>query len=262
MKSFGAALWSEGLKVRKSSVFWITLIFFVFISVMMGFLMLVSKHPELAGESDIISTKASLIGKANWPSYFNLLLQLVLTVGLLGSGMVFSWVYGREFADHVVKDLLALPVTRSCIVLSKLLITFLWSLLLYFILYALGIISGLFVGLDGWTGKAFIQFTILFTGSSLLNLLLSTPVAFIASFSRGYLLSIGYLILTLIVTQFIFVAIPGIAFYIPWAIPALFARIAGPDVAAPDTVSYMVLAFTSFLGLAGTIAWWKWADQK
>jgi ABC-2 type transport system permease protein len=262
MKGFEAALWSEILKVRKSKVFWITLMFFAFISVMLGFLMLVSKHPELAGQSEMISTKASLIGKANWPSYFNLLLQMVLTVGLLGSGIVTSWVFGREYTDRVVKDLLALPVTRSCIVLSKALVTVLWSLLLFLILYVLGIISGLVVGLEWWTSNAVRQFTILFTGSSLLTLLLSTPVAFIASFSRGYLLSIGYIILTLIITQFIFVGIPGIASYIPWAIPALFARIAGPDVAPPGVVSYMVLGLTSLLGLAGTIAWWKWADQK
>jgi ABC-2 type transport system permease protein len=61
----------------------------------------------------------------DWHSYFELLLQLVLGFGLLGFGVVSSWVFGREYVDRAVTDLLARPIHRSTIVMSNL------SLLLY-----------------------------------------------------------------------------------------------------------------------------------
>jgi ABC-type transport system involved in multi-copper enzyme maturation permease subunit len=38
---------------------------------------------------------------------------------VIGFAFVTSWVFGREYSDRTVKDLLALPAPRSSIVLSK-----------------------------------------------------------------------------------------------------------------------------------------------
>ena len=91
MKGLLAALWTESLKVRKSKMLLATIIAFSFIAIMMGLLVLASKHPEIAGKSATISAKASVIGKADWPSYFDLLIQIILALGPLGFGIRHYW---------------------------------------------------------------------------------------------------------------------------------------------------------------------------
>jgi ABC-2 type transport system permease protein len=261
MRGFSAAIFTEAIKAWKSKMLWITMILFVFAAVMMGFLMIVSKHPEIAGNSAVLSAKASFAGSATWPSFFSLLIQMALVLGMLGPGMVTIWIFGREYSDRVVKDLLALPVSREMIVISKFLIILIWSIFLLFLLYTFGILSGLAAGLDGWSADALLKFSEAFAGSSLLTILLCTPIAYITSVSRGYLLPVGLLIILLIITQFIFVGLPGITPYFPWAVPALYSRITGPLNPEPKLISYLILILTSLTGFYGTIFWWQYADQ-
>lgn len=261
MRSLYAAFYCELLKIRRSRVFLISLVFIGFVSLMFGLLMLIAKHPELAEKSAILSTKASLIGTADWPSYFALLMQLGLVLGVMGPGIVTIWVFGREYSDRVIKDILVMPVSRIHIVSSKFIVTFLWSLLLLTVLYLTGIITGLLIRLDAWDPTVLLQSSLAFSESSLLSILLITPVALIACISRGYLLPVGFLILIMIFTQVLFVGLEGLAPYFPWAIPALITGVAGPDTPIAGFISYLILAATSLAGFLGTTAWWRHADH-
>lgn len=261
MKGFVAAFYVETVKALKSKMFWGTIIFFAFIAFMLGFMMLVAKHPGIAGNSAILSTKASFISKADWQSYFSLLLQMVLTIGMIGPAIVTIWVFGREYSDRVIKDLLALPVSRLEIVSAKFAVTFLWSILLLFLLFAIGILSGLLIHLDGWSIKLISRYAHIYSVSALLTILLFPVITLITSMSRGYLLPVGFTILLLISTQFLFIGLPSITPYFPWAIPGMYSGVAGPLSHKPHLISYLILSFTSVLGIAGTAAWWQYADQ-
>ena len=76
--AFRVAFGVELKKLFKSKVFWILLGFFIFLPLMMGLLMLLVKNPELASKMGIVSTsKAQMIGTADWATYFSFLGQLV-----------------------------------------------------------------------------------------------------------------------------------------------------------------------------------------
>jgi ABC-2 type transport system permease protein len=261
MNSFFAAFSTELMKSIKSKVIWITLAFFVFIAIMLGLLMLVAKHPEIAENSAIISTKASLISNADWPTYLALLLQMGLVLGSLGSGIVAIWIFGREYSDRVIKDILALPVSRFNIVLSKSVLILSWSILLMIILFALGIITGLLVRLDGWSDQLFHKTLMTYCLSSFLTIMLFTPVTLVTSMSRGYLLPVGFIILIMIITQLIGVGLTFITPYFPWIIPAIISGIAGPTNPEANIFSWIILGITVLLGFTGTAAWWQYADQ-
>jgi len=261
MKGFMIALKTELIKTLKSKMLWATIIFFGFIAVMLGVLMLVAKHPEIAGKSEVLNMKASLISKPDWPTYFWLLMQMVLTVGSIGPAIVTIWVFGREYSDRTIKDLLALPVSRLNIVLSKSLIVFLWSLLLLILLYFFSIITGLLINLDGWDREVFLQKTTVYIVSAFLTILLFPVITFVTCISRGYLLPVGLAILILITTQFVYLGFPGITPYFPWAIPGLYSGVAGPLSPKPGVISYVILGITSISGIAGTAAWWRYADH-
>jgi len=261
MKGFSVALWTESLKAWRSIILRITVVIFAFMAGMMGLFVYLAQHPELISNSVVLSTKTSMLGKADWPTYFILLYQIVAMVGLIGFGFVFSWIYGREYSDRTVKDLLALPVPRSAIVVAKLCVATVWCILLSVILFIVGTAAGKLVNMDGWSVALAWQACRIFSGTALMTIVLCTPVAFFAGYGRGFLVPIGYLISIMIITQFAVSAIPVIAPYFPWAIPALYSGAAGPDAAQLGAISYIILISTGILGLAGTLLWWRYADQ-
>ena len=257
-----AALWMELLKVRKTRIFPISICFFIFIGIMMGFLMFVSQHPEIANRSATISAKTSFLPGSDWTAFYDLLIQIILTVGVIGSGIITSWGFGREFSDRAIKDLLALPVSRSTIVLSKLIVLFAWNIILSITVLVAALFTGLLVQLPGWTEGALFPFLVNYIVCTILNSLLITPVAFVASAGRGYMLPISFVILIMILTQMLFVSLPWISFWFPWALPALFSGVAGEAIPAPGFISYFIYGITVLGGLFGTIAWWRYADHK
>lgn len=261
MNGLHAATWAEILKLRKSRMLVLTLLGFSGIAVLLALMVLLSRYPELVANSAAASSKASFFSN-NWTSYFQLLIQIILSLGTIGFGFISSWIFGREYTDYVIKDILALPVNRLTIVSSKFIVIILWSLLLSLTLFVSGLLSGLIINIPDWSAQMAYHYFIIFIESSLLTILLCTPVAFIASFSRGYLAPLAYVIFTLILTNIVVIGTPSIAIYIPWVVPALVSGLIGPNLPPIGMTSYLILFFTFILGLIGTLAWWRFADQS
>lgn len=261
MKSILVTFWAESLKVRKSKVWWLTMLFFAFIAFMMGLIIFLQQHPELSQKLGLIGVKASMLrfGQPSWENYLVLLSQGMAGIGLVGFGFITSWVFGREYTDHTIKDILALPASRSSFVVSKLLVILIWGILLSAIFMASGLLFGRIAGLSGWSNQLFTSFFFKFTMVSLLSLLLSTPIAFFACSSNGFLLPVGIVILTMMMANF--TGLLGVGPYFPWAIPGMFCGPSGAQTRI-TAVSYLILFGTSALGFAGTILWWRYADQK
>lgn len=264
MKNFYSAVWAEVLKIRRSKMLWITVLAFVFIPFMMGVLMFVTKHPETAQKFGLMGSKAAMLrfGDADWSTYFALIIQAMTGIGLLGFGVITGWIFGREYSDRTAKDLLALPIPRSYVVLSKFIVVTIWCILLSVTFWGAGLVIGKIIQFSGWSGAIVFHHAYIFFMTTLLTILLVTPVAFFASFGRGYLPPIGFVLLTLILVNF--VGLIGIGPYFPWAIPGIYSDASaatGNESAPLGTISYSILFLTSIVGLIGTLAWWRYADQ-
>ena len=84
-------------------------------------------------------------------------------------------------------------------------------------------------------------------------------MAFFAGYGRGFLLPVGFIILTLIIANF--VGLVGLGPYFPWAIPGIFSNSASEAGMHLVPASYYILILTSLAGFVGTILWWRYADQ-
>ncbi len=249
----------EQKKLFKSNMPVMTLLALTLVPFMGGFFMFILKDPSLAHQLGFLSAKAQIAGTADWPSNFSLLAQAIAIGGLMVFGFVMSWIFGREYSDGTIKDLLALPLPRQRIVSAKFIVAALWCMFLCLYVLALSMIVGLFVQLPGLSPGTIKQGVFLFLLSSLLTILLSAPVAFIASASGGYLAPLGFVILTLILAQV--VAAIGYGEFFPWSIPALAAGLAGGEQAILKVTSYLIVLITWALGLLSTILWWRYADH-
>lgn len=262
MTSIQATLWIEILKVRRSKMLLGTIVLFMFIPSMLGLMMFVQLHPEISGKLGMIGTKASMmrLGDPDWKNYLTFLIQVMAGLGMVGVGFVSSWIFGREFSERTVKDILVVPVSRSCIVLAKFIVSAIWSLILSIVYFASGLAVGFIIGLGNLSFELLLLFTVKYFVTSLLIIPLSPPVAFLAGYSRGYLLPLGFVILTLMLANF--VGMVGLGPYFPWAIPGLYFISESTHEMQLTVSSYIILFFTGLGGLYGTIAFWRYADHK
>jgi ABC-2 type transport system permease protein len=260
MTNFRQALWVELLKARRARMPLITLLGFSLVPFVGGFFMIVMKDPALARRMGMISAKAQIVaGAADWPTYFGILAQAVAVGGILLFSLIAAWVFGREWSDRTIKDLLALPTPRRSIVLAKFAVTSLWGLLLALVVYLLGLLVGALVGLPPTSAQVVVQGSLTLAGAAGLTILLTPPVAFFAGLGRGYLAPMGAAIFLLILAQV--VAAAGWGEYFPWSVPALHAGMAGPEAGQMGVISYLLVVLTALVGIVATVLWWERADQ-
>ena len=174
-------------------------------------------------------------------------------------GFVMTWIFGREYTQGTIKDLLALPLSRQRIVGAKFIATTILCMLLSLSILTLSLIIGWFLQLPDLSLATVQRGVLLFLFCSSLTILLSTPVAFIASASGGYLAPLGFVLLTLILAQV--AAAIGYGGFFPWSIPALIAGLAGKEQAMPTGANLVIVLGTGVLGVIGTALWWRYADH-
>ena len=260
MKNFSAALWAETLKMRRSKVPLFTSIGFFILPLVGGLFMIILKDPEAAKSMGLISTKAQItVGTADWSAFFNMLSQGTAIGGAVLFAIVTTWIFGREFSDHTVKELLALPTSREATVTAKFVVIIVWTILLTLAMFAVGLIVGALVSVPGWSndllGSAFIDVI----GSTLLNMLLLPYVALIASTGRGYLPPFGWTVLMVALAQI--AIITGWGDWFPWAVPGLFSGAAGSRAELLGAHGYVIVILASIIGVVATYYWWRTADQ-
>ncbi|MGE5074063.1 MAG: ABC transporter permease [Anaerolineae bacterium] len=260
MRHFAAALWVEMLKARRSRVPLITGLGFLIAPIMGGFFMIILKDPERARQMGLISTKAQLtVGTADWPAFLSLLAQATAVGGAMLFAIIAIWIFGREFSDRTVKEILALPTPRSAIVTAKFVVSAAWCLAITILMLILGMLIGGLVNIPGWSAalaRSAVQDILL---TSLLTITLLPYAALFASAGRGYLPAFGWTILTIVLAQV--AALTGWGDWFPWSIPALFSGAAGPRADLLGIHSYVIITLASLLGLFLTFRWWRDADQ-
>jgi len=256
MTSFSRALVAELQKLRRHNIVWITFVAFALAPTMGALFVLILKSE--AGQSGMLSLKAELMSfGANWKSYLGILAQAMGVGGVLIFGFVASWIFGREYSDGTIKDLLALPVSRTQIVNAKFITYIVWCLALAASNLVVGFILGTAVGLADSPVARSLK---LYSFTTLLTIPLGTIVSFFAVYGRGYLAPLGFVALTLVLAQVI--AAAGVGFYFPWSVPGLYSGAGGLLSGRLDMWSYLILGLTALAGYLSTILWLNFADHS
>jgi ABC-2 type transport system permease protein len=163
-------------------------------------------------------------------------------------------VFGREYSDRTVKDLLALPTSRTSIVLAKYGVIGLWSTILVVMIFPLALSVGALVGLPPVPNQVMVQGGITLAVTAVLTIAVITPIIFFASYGHGYLAPVGVMILAVALAQVM--TIIGYGEFFPWAIAGVYAQ--GGDLGG---VSLVIVILTCIAGITGTLLWWEYADQ-
>lgn len=260
MNTYTSALWTETLKLRRSKVPLFTALGFSMAPLAGGLFMIILKDPQAAKSFGLITAKAQLLaGTADWTSFFGFLSQAVAAGGMILFSIVTIWAFGREFSDHTVKEILALPTSREVIITAKFIVIAVWCIVMTMIIFAVGIVIGTLIVMPGWSSELLRTAFVNIVGTAVLTVPLMSLVALIASTGRGYLPAFGWTILTLFIANIS--VILGRGDWVAWAIPGLFGGVAGPRSEVLGLHSYIILSVTVVISLAATYYWWRNADQ-
>lgn len=249
--------WIELRKALRSRMPFFTALGFLTIPLVDALMIFIYRNPELSLKLGLISAKANIIANSatDWPAYLKLIDMSVAIAGFFLFCLITSWVFGREFSDGTIKDLLAVPVPRGSILLAKFIVVAIWSATLTIIIYPVGLMMGMLLDLPQGSSSVILQGSAHLAVTVCLVILVVLPFAFFASTGRGYLLPLGVAIFTVIMANLVVVA--GWGEYFPWSVPGLFSQ--GENL---PPVSYIVAVVTCLAGMLGTYLWWMYADQS
>jgi ABC-2 type transport system permease protein len=250
-------LWIEMRKALRSKMPMYTALGSFLIPLAMAFNLFVSRNPQVSRQLGLISAKATLMSDlaSTWPAYLALFAQILAIGGMVLFVLAISWVFGREFTDGTLKDLLAVPVPRLSLLLAKFIVVALWSAALAALLFGLGLALGALFSLPGGSTAILLGGCARAAITAGLVIAAMLPFAFFASLGRGYLLPIGVCFMVLILTNLVQAA--GWGEFFPWSILAIYAQ--GKEALPP--ASFVIVLLTGLVGLAATYVWWQYADQ-
>jgi ABC-2 type transport system permease protein len=168
-----------------------------------------------------------LIDPGGWAGYLTVAAQVTGAAGLLGYGVVLSWLFSREFADGTMTGLFAIPVSRPTIATAKLAVYLAWAVVtgaaLLLALVVLGLVGGL-----GPVPASVVPAVARQFGLTVLTAVIATPAAWAATAGRSVLAGIGTTIGILVLAQVTVIA--GAGAWFPFAAPALWAISNGTEV--------------------------------
>lgn len=258
MSNLSSMIFVEWRKAIRSRIPYWTAIFAVFLPVAVALMVLISRNPEISRKMGILSAKADLVAfsATNWPTYLTLAGQMVAAAGFFLFVVIISWIFGREFSDGTLKDLLAVPVPRSTILLAKFMVYAGWAMTMALITLGTSLLFGLFLQLPDGSAVVIGHGALIVALTALMTILVVAPFAILASVGRGYLLPMSMGVLTLIMANV--AAVLGRGDVFPWSIPGLYSQ--GTGAISPASV--VVVAVTAVIGWYVTDLWWKKSDQS
>lgn len=262
MKQQMLALTAEFIKNKHLRIRWVTFIAFALAPIFGSVFMILMKDVGYEGLSGAFKSKAVMFSfETNWQSFLSLLSQAVGIGGILIFGFVASWLFGREYSDGTVKDLLALPISRTKILNAKFIYYTIWCFALVISNLVLGLLLGFLLQLDGWSTTVFVDNLKIYFITTVLIVLLNTPIAFFAIWGKGYLTPLGIVALLLVLAQII--GAMGLGNYFPWSVPGIYSGSGGEELKMRlDEMSFIIIIVTGIFGYFGTILWWRYSDQK
>ncbi|MCC2031855.1 ABC transporter permease [Microbacterium allomyrinae] len=240
------SLWAEAVKLTGSTVGRVGSVAVVAgIAVLSGAMLAAaaSGDPQLLAKLGPAATR-------DWNGFLLAAAQITSAGGLLGFGVVLSWIFGREFGDGTITGLFALPVRRTTIAVAKMLVYGAWAVAISVCLALLLLLVGLVAGLgvltaDVWTalGRQVVL--------GIMTAAIAAPVAWAATLGRSVLAGVSVAIGLVVIAQVAVLA--GAGGWMPLAAPALWAISSGQNV-TPLQLG-LVLPYVAFFTLFTAAAW-------
>lgn len=182
---------------------------------------------------------------------------IVLLIGVPLYGVVTAYLFNREYLEDTLKNLLTIPVSRISFIMSKLIILFMWIMLLTLFTWGLVLLLGVLTQFEGLSLLLIVKSLGNFFTGGILLFILSTPIVFLAIVMKNYVPTIIFTIVITLLNVMGYNSEHRDLF--PWAAAG---DIANNELLSkyPAEISYIIISVTSIVGFIATIVYFKKAD--
>lgn len=242
----------EWWKVRRSRV---TLVATALMAVLLPAMGIGFYWVAVNGGNGAIAEKAEafLIG-SGWEGYLSLVAQIAAVALLLGTGVVVSWVFGREHVDRTFPSLFARVVSLRTVAGAKYAVMAIWVTSLAVLVCLVTLLFGVLGSLGQFEPAMMIPGTMrLFFvawGAGILGLTLGL----VASVGRGYLPAIGALIIVIAASQV--AVLFGTGGWFPYAVPGLLAVTGAEGIPELTPIQLSLVPAAALVAGWLTVVWW------
>src|SRR5699024_10974684 len=129
--------------------------------------------------------------------FYNVNLYTVLIIGAPLYGVVTTYLFNREYVENTIKNILTIPVSRVSFIMSKMLLLFMWIMMLTMISCLVTFILYLVTQFDGLDISLLILSSKEFSRGGVLLFILSTPIILVTLVMKNYVPTI---IFTVVIT--------------------------------------------------------------
>jgi ABC-2 type transport system permease protein len=199
-----------------------------------------------------------LVAGEGWEAYLSILAQMVAVTLFIGPGVVVTWAFGREHAEHTFPSLFALPVPRRSIAGAKFIVLLSWGALLSVLVVAASALLGLVVGVGSTADVNLAADLARLTVAGFLTTTIALSIGLVASIGRGYLPAIGAVILLTAAAQV--AVLFGTGGWFPFAAPGLYAMSGVEGVTQVGLVQLLLVPLTASVAVWATMSWWHRAE--
>ena len=244
------SLWAETVKLAASTVGRVgSLAIVVGIAILSGTMLIAasSDDPQLVA-------KLGPVASGDWEGFLLGAAQITGAGGLGGFAVVLAWMFGREFGDGTISGLFALPVRRSIIALSKLLVYGTWAIVMSVLLAVVLVGVGTIAGLGPISAETWLMVSRQIA-LGIMSAAITVPVAWAATLSRSVLGGVSVAIGLVVVAQVS--VLTGVGGWMPLAAPALWALSAGAAV-----TPVQLLLVVPFVGIAVVLTAGSWRSMQ
>ncbi|MFB5677190.1 ABC transporter permease [Paenibacillus terreus] len=118
--------------------------------------------------------------------FYNTSMYTALLIGVPLYSIVAAYLFLREYTEDTLKNLLTIPVSRTGLVISKMVLLLTWIVLLSLTAWVLTILFGLLGSFDGLSGALILDYLIKFTVQGVLLWALTTPIILVTIMMKNY----------------------------------------------------------------------------
>ncbi|WCN36388.1 ABC transporter permease [Aneurinibacillus uraniidurans] len=242
----GRLLYTELLKLKRSRMFLLSIMG----AAVAPFMVVISTYIHSKTKEP---TKVVLFEEL----FFDTHLYTVLLIGVPLYGVVTAYLFSREYTEDTLKNLLTIPVSRTSIILSKMLLLFLWIMLLTLLAWGLTLLLGMIGQFDGVSTTLIVNTLRTFIVAGVFLFLLSTPIILTTIVLKNYVPTI---VLTIVITLInVMGSQSEYKGLVPWT--AAFDIANGTLLPTyPPVYSYVVILATSIIGFIATLVYFRRAD--
>jgi len=240
-------LWAERQKIRRSNIVWIA----VFATIMVAVIVFLGGQDVSNGSREIDNAGWYMTVAQPWATFF----VLPAVIALLGSYMIC-----REEQEDTIKSLRLIPINETKLTAAKMIITFVFSVLLYLLLFAIAFLAEAVLHFSDLSAGMVLGFLKAYFLDGLgVFIAISPVIALVSHMKKGYWLALVFTVIYSFAGLFASMSNFLKAFY---PITAVFTISGYYDASASQVIlSCISLLFSGGLAVAILISLSKTAEK-